>query len=59
MRSIIVVAITAVTLTGCVPADNAADPNLTTSGSGGSSTAKAKAKAKTTRSITYRIGGPR
>ena len=61
MRSTLIAAgaAAAIALTGCVPVDNSADPNITTPAAGAPGTAKAKAKAKpkTTQTITYRIGG--
>ncbi|MFB9831815.1 MmpS family transport accessory protein [Actinoallomurus acaciae] len=57
MRAIIIAAAAAaaIALTGCVPVENSADPNIATPAASGAGTAKAK--PKTTRAITYRIGG--
>jgi hypothetical protein len=58
--TIAVTALAALTLAGCAPVDNTADPNLAASPPTASSPAAAKAKAKPksdTRTVTYRISG--
>jgi|1185.fasta_scaffold987404_2 hypothetical protein len=59
MRVFAIAAIAALSLTGCAPVDNTADPNLARSG-GASRPAGGKTKAKPKsdlRTVTYRIGG--